>query len=101
MSDHIITLTAAEEILLSFLQDRINAHRAQQEEDNSPLTADQILAYFARNDLGNIRTELNGSTQELWQIQKNLTSAQRTALLAQLTDGPRKLWLQLRIQLNQ
>ena len=101
MADHIMTLTPAEELLVDLLLARHNAARAADRDAQGqplpPLTTPQFLLWAIRNDLANVRTEVQASTQELFQIARNLTAAQRTALLAQIPDGPRKQWLAGRI----
>jgi hypothetical protein len=101
MSEHTITLSDAEELVLGFWLERINASRARQEEDTLPLDIDQLLLYTIRNDLINLRNELNSRTDDLWSVARNLNQTQRTALLAQVPDGARKVWLQFRLQSGQ
>jgi hypothetical protein len=101
MPDYTLTLTAAEDLALARWLERVNAQRTSERDDQgTPLptfTALDLLHYAVRNDLQNIRQELQSSTQELLQLLLPLTSAQRAAVLAQIPAGARKTWLQARI----
>jgi hypothetical protein len=102
MPDYTITLTAQEDLLLSRLLERANAERALQRDDAgqplAPLTAAEFLLQHLRGDLQNVRQELQQNTQELLTLLLPLTATQRNAILNQLPSGPRKLWLQARLQ---
>jgi len=101
MADHTITLTAAEEVIITQRLEAVNARRATElDNDGNPLppfTVDQFIVWAIRNDLDVTFRELRASTQELLTIILPLTSAQRTAVLAQIPAGARKTFLQARI----
>jgi hypothetical protein len=102
MPDYTLTLTAAEDLALARWLERLNAQRAterdEQDQPLAPFTAEQLLHWTIRNDLQNIREELQRDTLELATILRALTPAQRTAVLATLPAGARKNWLVARVQ---
>lgn len=97
MADHTISLNAVDEIVLLRFTERFNERQRRDDPEYIDLTADQALSAFISRHFAEIRQELQTTTNELFQIANGLTTAQRTALLARLPDGPRKTWLQGRI----
>lgn len=101
MPDYTLTLTAGEDLALQRWLERVNAQRTSERDDQgTPLpafTATDLLHYAVRNDLQNIRQELQASTEELVTVLRAVTAAQRTAILATLPAGARKSWIVARL----
>jgi hypothetical protein len=102
MPEIVLTLTAAEQLMLDYTVERRNAARAAQRDDQDQplpaLTAAQVAATILMADLQGRLDDLRAQTQETVDTLRLLTPGQRAAFVAALPAGAKKTFLQARLQ---
>lgn len=90
-ADHTLSLTAAEEITLTYLTEQENIRRAaQRDEQGQPLpalTKDQVLLRMARQDLTNAARNMDAELQQLIEPLRAVNTTERAKALDTLSPA--------------